>query len=219
MTIFSFLYRSFKAVFEYIYRVFSSVVTIIKLNGNQVNYGLGLVSRGIPQIEVNSKGKMSIGINFRMNNGNRYNKIGRQRPCLFVVSPNAVLSIGNNTGMSGTTIVCRQKVTIGDHVKIGGNTVIYDTDFHSLDPSLRRDRFTDAGNTSNAEVIIGNDVFIGAHSTILKGVTIGEGAVIGAASLVAKSIPAYEIWAGNPARFLKKVNNVQVENKTLVYNK
>ena len=219
MTIFSFLYRSFKTVFEYIYRVFSALVTAIKLNGNQVKYGKGLVSRGIPQIEVYRNGKMSIGINFRMNNGNRYNKIGRQRPCLFVVSQNAVLTIGNNTGMSGTTIVCRQKVTIGDHVKIGGNTVIYDTDFHSLDSALRRDWFTDSKNTSNAEVIIGNDAFIGAHSTILKGVTIGEGAIIGAASLVAKSIPAYEIWAGNPARFLKKVNDVQVENKTLVYNK
>ncbi|WP_295671472.1 hypothetical protein, partial [uncultured Mucilaginibacter sp.] len=75
MTIFSFLYRSFKTVFEYIYRVFSALVTAIKLNGNQVKYGKGLVSRGIPQIEVYRNGKMSIGINFRMNNGNRYNKI------------------------------------------------------------------------------------------------------------------------------------------------
>lgn len=49
---------------------------------------------------------------------------------------------------------------------------------------------------------IGNDVFIGAHSTILKGVTIGDKAIIGAGSVVAKSVPAGEIWAGNPARFI-----------------
>jgi len=205
MTIFSFLYRSINTVFEYVYRGYASVTTIIKLSGNQVKYGKGLITRGIPKVEVDRNGKMLVGINFRMNNGNRYNKIGRQRPCLFVVSQNAELTIGNNTGMSGTAIVCRKKVTIGDHVKIGGNTVIYDTDFHSIDPVLRSDRLTDLANASNAEVIIGNNAFIGAHSTILKGVTIGEGAIIGASSVVAKNVPAYEIWAGNPARFLKKV--------------
>jgi acetyltransferase-like isoleucine patch superfamily enzyme len=51
-------------------------------------------------------------------------------------------------------------------------------------------------------VTIGNNVFIGAHSTILKGVTIGDKAIIGAGSVVAKSVPAGEIWAGNPARFI-----------------
>ncbi|MDP9041992.1 MAG: acyltransferase, partial [Bacteroidota bacterium] len=47
--------------------------------------------------------------------------------------------------------------------------------------------------------------FVGAHSTILKGVTIGEGAIIGACSVVTKNIPPYEIWAGNPIRFISTV--------------
>ena len=53
-------------------------------------------------------------------------------------------------------------------------------------------------------VEIGQQVFIGAGVIICKSVTIGEGAIIGAGSIVTKDIPAGEIWAGNPARFIKK---------------
>ena len=50
---------------------------------------------------------------------------------------------------------------------------------------------------------IEDDVFVGAYATILKGVTVGRGAVIGAASVVTRNVPAYEVWAGNPARKLE----------------
>ena len=46
---------------------------------------------------------------------------------------------------------------------------------------------------------------IGSSVTILCGVTIGAGCLVGAGSVVTRDIPAYEIWAGNPARFLRKV--------------
>ena len=58
-------------------------------------------------------------------------------------------------------------------------------------------------NRAEKPVVIGNDVFIGAKSIILKGVTIGENSVIGAGSVVTKSVPANQIWAGNPAKFIR----------------
>lgn len=108
-------------------------------------------------------------------------------------------------GISGTTIVCQKNILIGNYVKIGGNVCIYDTDFHSLNPILRQNSKKDQGNTAKQDVVIEDNVFIGAHSTILKGVTIGANSIIGASSLVSKDIPKNEIWAGNPAKFIKKV--------------
>jgi chloramphenicol O-acetyltransferase type B len=56
---------------------------------------------------------------------------------------------------------------------------------------------------SKGDVVIGNDVWLGHSVTILSGVTIGDGAVIAANATVDRSVAAYEVWGGNPARFLK----------------
>ena len=53
------------------------------------------------------------------------------------------------------------------------------------------------------QIIIGNDVWIGANATIMGGIRIGNGAVIGAGAVVAKNIPPYAIAVGNPARIIK----------------
>ena len=53
------------------------------------------------------------------------------------------------------------------------------------------------------EVIVGESAFVGAGSIVLKGVHIGKNAIIGAGSVVTKDVPDYEVWAGNPAKYLK----------------
>lgn len=168
-----------------------------------IKYGEGFISFGVPYISLARNAKFTIGQNCKLNNGNHFNVIGRQQKCIFKVS--GELTFGNNVGLSSTAIVCLEKVAIGDFVKIGGNTVIYDTDFHSLDPSIRSDFENDKASRKSAPVIIEKNAFIGAHSTILKGVTIGENSIVGACSLVSRSIPANEIWGGNPAKFIKKI--------------
>ena len=54
------------------------------------------------------------------------------------------------------------------------------------------------------ETVIGNDVWIGTHCLIKSGVTIADGAVIGMGSVVTKDVGPYEIWAGNPAKLIRK---------------
>jgi acetyltransferase-like isoleucine patch superfamily enzyme len=163
-------------------------------------------SFGIPIVDVWIGSRFTIGDNFLMNNGN-FNAIGRQQPCCFIVQRNGVLIIGDNVGISDSALVCYKSITIGNNVTIGGNVVIYDTDFHSLKKEHRRSMAIDMKNTECVPVTIENNAFIGAHSTILKGVTIGEGSIVGACSVVTKSIPKNEIWAGNPAKFIKNISN------------
>jgi chloramphenicol O-acetyltransferase type B len=56
---------------------------------------------------------------------------------------------------------------------------------------------------SKGDIMVGNDVWIGANVTILSGIEIGHGAVIAATATVTRSIGAYEIWGGNPARLIR----------------
>lgn len=204
MNVFSLVYRSVRWLMYRLYRNINYLITIVKLNGNNITYGGNFRANGIPQLDIWKNAKVSIGENFSMNNGGIYNLIGRQQPCIFVVADRAKLEIGNNVGISSTAIVCHKHIKIGNNVKIGGNTVIYDTDFHSLNPNHWISSFLDKENTKVASVTIGSNVFIGAHTTILKGVTIGDNSIIGAGSVVTKSIPKHEIWAGNPAKLIRK---------------
>lgn len=156
------------------------------------------------KIIVQNSGLFSIGDKFRCNSGQVYNPIGGDSSCQFIIRENAVLSIGSNVGISNSTFVATTEIVIEDDVRIGGSCKIWDTDFHSLDPHIRIKEHDKIVNSK--PIRIGKGAFIGADTIILKGVTLGENAVIGAGSVVSKDIPANEIWAGNPVRFIKKVD-------------
>ena len=69
---------------------------------------------------------------------------------------------------------------------------------HYLDPNSKGRIFR------IGEVLIEDDVFIGVNTIICNSVRIGKGAIVGAGSVVTKDIPPYQVWAGNPARFIKE---------------
>ncbi len=202
---FSIIFKSFRFIVRYIKNKLQYIACRIILYGNNVDYKK-IVTSGIPFVSVAEKGKCIIGDNFSMNNNIRGNPIGRVQKCILFVDNGAELIIGNNVGISSTALVAKKSIHIGDNVKIGGGVCIYDTDFHSLDPEIRKDKVRDKIKMNNRPVIIGDNVFIGAHSTILKGVTVGNNSIVGACSVITRSIPENEIWAGNPAKFIKKVN-------------
>lgn len=132
------------------------------------------------------------------------NLVGLTGPSIFEVIGDGRITIGDNVGMSSPIISSKAEVRIGSHAKLGGNVRIYDHDFHSLNWEFRRSFATDLDNAASSPVSIGEDVFVGTNTIILKGVVIGDRAVVGAGSVVAKDIPADEIWGGNPARFIKR---------------
>ena len=97
------------------------------------------------------------------------------------------------------TILDCSLVIIGDRVMVGPNVSIY-TATHDTSITSRR-----ADINYALDVSIGNDCWIGGNVIILPGVHIGEGCTIGAGSVVTKSIPAYSVAVGNPARVIKQV--------------
>ncbi len=154
---------------------------------------------------ITGRGKLKLGKNIRLNSGITSNPIGGDSRIVISVAENAVLEIGDNCGISNSAIICNEKIILGNNIYLGGGVKIYDSDFHSLNVSERTGS-KKSDIPVKAPVFIENGCFIGAHSIILKGVTIGEGSIIGAGSVVAKSIPSGEIWGGNPAKFIKKLD-------------
>lgn len=167
-----------------------------------VKYPAGSSIKG--HIHVVRRGSIKIGAGCRINGHDRYNPIGFGSGCNFVAEKGGSIVIGENVGISNSTIYSRIGITVGNNVMIGGGVKIYDTDFHSLDARYRG-TCDDKAHTINKPVTIEDNVFIGGGTVILKGVHIGKNAVIGAGSVVTKNVPAGEIWAGNPAVFIRKI--------------
>lgn len=155
---------------------------------------------GMPIIQKAPDSSISIGHGGMYCSRSLQTALGVNHPIVIrTLKSGAVLSIGSNVRMSGTTICAAMKLTIGDRCVIGANAMIVDTDFHSMDPSVRNSK-EDARQAISKPVSIGDDVFIGANAVILKGVTVGNGAVIGSNSVVTKDVDAGAIVAGNPAK-------------------
>lgn len=123
-----------------------------------------------------------------------------------VVKKGATLSVGDYSGISNSIIHCYKSITIGDYVNIGAGCLIMDTNFHSTDWKQRFNRTEDVKQAKVKPIIIGNHVFIGARSIIMKGVNIGEKSMVSAGSVVSCDIPPNELWGGNPAKYIKRLN-------------
>lgn len=166
-----------------------------------VRWGHGWRMYGVPIIQKHRRSTLQIGDALELRSIPHSNALGPFHPVILTTRrPGARLIIGHGFGMTGGTICAEQSIVIGNHVWVGGNTTITDTDFH---PLLLADRLACPLDGATAPVVIEDGVFIGMQSLILKGVTIGAHSVIGAGSVVTGDIPAGVIAAGNPARVIR----------------
>ena len=125
------------------------------------------------RIEKNKKATLQIGKAFR----------ARRNVELNVRS--GKLSIGSNVFLnSGCIITARESITIGNGTIFGPNVVVYDHD-HKMENGRVLDN-----DFVCAPVTIGNNVWVGAGTIILKGATIGDNCIIAAGSIVTGNIPA-----------------------------
>lgn len=181
----------------------TTLISMLVLFANGVKYGSGLWVRGV--LKIYNRGTVILGDNVVINSGLWANPISSATKTCIQVSEGAVLKIGNATGISNTAITCWKEVTIGEHVLIGANCQIFDTDFHPCESYHRFGCKKNNDFIRQEAVVIEDGAFIGSSVIVLKGTRIGKESIIGAGSVVCGNVPPHELWAGVPARFIKQV--------------
>ncbi len=126
------------------------------------------------------------------------------------VFKDAELILGDSWVNRYCQISCTKKIEIGNNTAIGRNVKIMDSDFHII-----KDENDKTINPSKP-IHIGNNVWIGDSSIILKGVTINDGAIVAAGSIVTRDVPSNTIVAGNPAKVIKKIKSWNYKSTPLI---
>jgi acetyltransferase-like isoleucine patch superfamily enzyme len=134
---------------------------------------------------------------------------------LFVFPHSGTIRMGDWCYLGGNSKVWSSKsIIIGCRVLISHNVNIHDTNAHPIASTTRHQHFidicvkghpTEPQDIHAEEIRIGDDVWIGFGSSILKGVRIGEGAIVAACSVVTKDVPPWTIVGGNPAKIIREI--------------
>ena len=175
--------------FRLIGLAFNLVVTRFYLI-NCTKVGKMIFTKGRPQIT--NKGTLIIG---------SYNSIWSQiSNTRLSAHPGGYLEIGSHNYINGAFISASSKVILGNNIKIGPQTMIMDSDFHDVSDHNKEGQ--------SSEIIIEDDVWLGARCTVLKGVHIGKGAVVAIGAIVTKDVPANAIVGGIPAKIIEMKNSI-----------
>lgn len=143
--------------------------------GKRFRARLPAIMSPLTEITMEGKAELSIGKLLKMHNGAKLR-----------VRNNGQLKIGNNFGMSnGCVVTAYENISIGDNVMLGPNVLIYDQDHdYSVDGGIAAMKF------KTSPIKIGNNVWIGANTLILRGTTIGDNCVIGGGTVLKGRVPS-----------------------------
>ncbi len=137
----------------------------------------------------------------------------RVRAYIAFLKPNASVHVGARTFIGKSRIYAATEIVIEDDVLISWDVTIVDNNSHSVRYSERsRDVRDWSHGRKNWQHVKSNPVhiqskaWIGFGTSILSGVTVGTGCVIGACSVVTADVPAWTVWAGNPARLIRELS-------------
>lgn len=200
--------KNIRRIVHFVKRVrnrLSVYYNLLRLDMYGVKHGRNCVVHGKLYIKLFPTANVTIGDNLYFSSGWAINALCTNKRGILYATQNATITIGDNVGMSSTVLWAHESITIGNHVKIGGNCILMDTDAHNMDYVIRRGQYTDWGISS--PIVIEDDVFIGANCIVLKGVTVGARSIIAAGSVVTKSIPADCLAGGNPAKVIRSLLN------------
>ena len=190
------------------FRKINTIIGFIKIN---IIYRKHIILRGRVNISGNpilifsSNAKLILGNNVTLKSNKKSYHLHMHSPTKIMADKkDAIITIGDNTRINGACIHAYKNIEIGANCLIAANTEIFDCSGHDLSMENPANRINTHGSIKN--VIIGNNVWIGANCIIMPGVNIGDDSVIAAGSVVIKDIPSKCIVGGNPAKIIKEYN-------------
>lgn len=169
----------------------------------KIKYGKKCEFYGIPVVIRTGSSTIELGDGVVCVSSFLANLVGLYQRSIILARAGGRIVLEEDVRLSGTTIYSRDSIHIGKHTSIGGNTKIFDHDFHPIDPQERLDHPNSGMKTK--PVVIGENVFIGCNCIILKGSQIGNNCVIGAGAVVAGKFEDNCVIAGNPARVVRQI--------------
>lgn len=174
------------------------------------NKNINIIGK-LPYLKTPKNGKILLHGNITLNSDMRNSNTSLAYPCKLATGYDGKIEIGENTILNGSCIIAYKSIKIGKNCQIASSTMIADTDFHPISPRLRKDQVERKSfsfdSVAKEEIVLGDNVWVGWNSTILKGVRIGDNSIVGANSLVTRgNYPANVIIAGNPAKIIKELS-------------
>lgn len=146
--------------------------------GSKISFAFPILISPGTEVSVDRGGSLLVGRRISMRKGSR-----------LAVRKNGVLKIGDNFYMNtGCLISAHESITIGNDVEFGPGVLVYDQDHDfRVEGGLRAKKF------KTTPVVIGDNVWIGANTIILRGTIIGDNCVIGAGSIIKGTLPPSSI--------------------------
>jgi acetyltransferase-like isoleucine patch superfamily enzyme len=178
-----------------------SLVSKIADFSHIMNAQLRLRGKARPPFSVRLRGRVHLSGCGEVVLGEGVSFNGTVVPVELVTYDSGRIEIGEHTFINyGSSIAARESVKIGAHCLLGHYTFVMDNDQHDIVRHMELPR--------SGPVVIEDHVWIGSKAVILPGVRIGSRAVIGAGSIVTKDIPPRCVAAGNPARVLRHLTEL-----------
>lgn len=147
-------------------------------NGNRFHAVFPAIMSPLTEITVEGESELHVGRKLKMHNGAKIR-----------VRKGGKLEIGKNFGMSNNCVVTAyDHIKIGDDVMLGPNVLIYDQDH-----DYHAEGGVAAMEFKTSPIVIGNNVWIGANTLILRGTTIGDNCVVGGGAVVRGTFPANSV--------------------------
>jgi acetyltransferase-like isoleucine patch superfamily enzyme len=175
----------------------SSLILRLKLKRHKVFFGSNLI--GSHNTYIENKGKIEIGKQSCLFS----NRSGHTaKTALITDNKNACIKIGNHFTSQGARIYAADKIIIGEHVMLAAGVSISDSEGHPVCINVEN-RYH--GKPQVKPVIIGNNVWLAQNATVLNGISIGNNSIIGANSVVTHDVEENCVYAGVPAKLIKKL--------------